>query len=142
MSVEADNPKRPANEQDKKRKFHSSDLATPLFVFAGFGATYLSGITIVAAVFTPSGHSAAHFTLAYWPALLYLPCFLVALLRSRWASIPLWACCVALFVVSLMPSHMPAIGVGPFQPSIGMVLVPALAELARFFRGRTAANPS
>jgi hypothetical protein len=145
MSVASDNPKPAApnpaapksadKEKKSRRGFHSSDLAVPLFIFSAFGAAYLSGMTIVAATYAPLARSGAHFGPVYWPALLFLPCFLIALLRGRWASIPLWACCVALFVVGLMPSRQPA-GAGILlQPGLGMVLIPALTEVARFLRG-------
>jgi hypothetical protein len=133
MSVGTDNPKRA--EKEKQGRLHRSDLATPLFIFSAFGAAYLSGMTIAAAAYTPLSHSAARLSPFYWPALLYFPCFLLALLRSRWASIPIWLCCVALFVIGFMPSHQPAIGISLVRPSVGMVLIPALAELARFLRG-------
>jgi hypothetical protein len=135
MSVETDNPKPAKKDKQGRRSLQRSDLAVPLFVFSGFGASYLSGMTILAAAYSPMGHSAAHLSPLYWPALLYLPCYLVALVRSRWASIPIWACCVALFIIDFMPSHQPATGVSFFQPSFGMVLIPALTELARFLRG-------
>jgi hypothetical protein len=135
MSVETDNPKRAKKDKQARRSLQRSDLAVPLFVFSGFGAAYLSGMTIVAAAYSPLGHSPAHLSPLYWPALLYLPCFLVALMRSRWASIPIWGCCVALFVVGFLPSQQPATGTSFFQPSFGMVLIPALTELARFLRG-------
>ena len=142
MSVETDNPKRAKKGKEGRRNLQPSDLATPLFIFSAFGAAYLSGMTIVAAAYSPLGHSAAHFSPLYWPALLYLPCFLVALLRSRWASIPIWACCVALFIFGFMPSHQPSTGISFFQPSFGMVLIPALTELARFLRGYSSTRRS
>jgi hypothetical protein len=147
MSVETDNSrqaepkcaerKRAENDKQGKRALHRSDLVTPLFIFSGFGAAYLSGMTIAAAAYTPLGHSAAHLTALYWPAQLYFPCYLVALLRGRWASIPIWLCCVALFVLGFVPAHQPASGISLFRPSAGMILIPALTELARFFRGYT-----
>ena len=140
MSVETDNAKRAKKDKQGRRSLQPSDLAVPLFVFSGFGAAYLSGMTIMAAVYSPLGHSAAQLTPLYWAALLYLPCFLFALLRSSWASIPIWACCVALFIIGFMPSHQPATGISFFQPSLGMVLIPALTELARFLRGYQSAK--
>lgn len=135
MSAEADNPKRAKKDKRGRRSMQRSDLAVPLFVFSGFGSAYLSGMTIVAAAYSPLGHSAIHLTALQWPALLYFPCFLVALLSSRWASVPIWLCCAALFAVGFMPSHQAATGISSIQPSFGMVLIPALAELARFLRG-------
>jgi hypothetical protein len=142
MSVETGNPKRAATKKNERRSLHVSDLALPLFVFSGFGAAYLTGMTIAAAAFAPSGHSLAHFSPLYLPALLYFPCFLLALMRSRWASIPIWLCCVILFVLGFIPSHQPVTGISPFQPSAGMVLIPGLTELARFLRSHRSTKQS
>jgi cell division protein FtsW (lipid II flippase) len=142
MSVDTGNPKRAEKKHQAKRSLHWSDLSVPLFIFSGFGAVYLSGMTIAAAAYTQHSHSAAHLPPLYWPALGFFPCFLLALLRNRWASVPIWLCCAALFVAGFMPTHQSATGISLFQPGTGMVLIPALTELARFLRGHPSAKRS
>jgi hypothetical protein len=142
MSVDTNNPKRAAKKEKQQRRLNRSDLATPFFIFAGFGAVYLFGMSIFAAVYVPMGRSHGPAGHVSWPALLFLPCFLIALLRNRWASIPMWLCCAALLVIGFMPSHQPAEAGVVFQPGIGMVFIPALTELARFLRRSPAGKSS
>lgn len=133
MTVEQQNPKTKATGKEASRSLHKSDLVVPLFIFSGFGATYVTFMSIVASIYDSHGHSTSRLVTVYGPALIYLPCFLIALLRPRWTSIPLWLCSVSLLVVGYIQSQHPA-DAGPFRPSLGMLLIPALAQLARLFR--------
>lgn len=135
MTVEQQNRKTGTSGEKASRAFHKSDLVKPLFIFSGFGATYVTFMTIVASIYDSHGHSMSRVAYVYGPALLYLPCFLIALLRRRWMSIPLWICSLSLLVVGFIQSRHPA-EAGPFQPGIGMLFIPALAQLARFFRSK------
>jgi hypothetical protein len=117
------------------RNINRADLAVPLLIFAGFGAAFVSGVPIVAIAYDPQRREAMHVLSVDGPALLFLPCFLMALLRRRWASIPLWVCCLSLIVESLVVARHPAEGIGTIQPGIGIFFVPTLVQIARFFRG-------
>ena len=135
MKVEDEEPEVNAANKKGSRSVARADLAVPLLIFSGLGAAFVSGISVATMAFNPNAHS-AHFLFGYWPGLLFFPCFLVALFRFRWASIPFWVCCVSLFVMGLLRSRHPAEEVGTFQPGIGILLMPALAEIARLIRRR------
>jgi hypothetical protein len=140
VAMKVDDEKGVVSAPGKKgrRSMSRADLALPLLIFSGVGAVYVSGMTVVALAFGPHGHPQAHLASTYIPALFFLPCFLVALVRSKWASIPLWVCCFSILLVGLLRSRHPAEEVGTIQPSIGIFFIPAMAEAARFLRSRRA----
>jgi hypothetical protein len=139
MTVDQQNPKTKTSGKKSSRSFHKSDLVVPLFIFAGFGATYVSCMTVVASIYDPQGHAIGRLVTFYAAPLLFLPCFLVALLRRRWMSFPLWLCSFAMLLIGFIHSHQPA-NAGPFRPSIGILFIPALVQVARLFRGQESAG--
>jgi len=136
MNVEQKNPESSAIDKKGSRGIKRADLSLPFFIFAGFSAAFVTGFSTVAIAYNPQGHSAAPIIYAYLPALLFFPCFLIALFRRRWASIPLWVCCALFFVMGLLRSRHPSDEIGTIQPGIGIFLIPALVEIARFIRSK------
>jgi len=135
MTVEERKPVTPATDKKESRGLHKSDLVVPLFVLSGFGASYVTFMTIVASMYDPQGHALARLVTCYGAPLLFLPCFLLALLRRRWMSVPFWICSFTMLAIAVVYSHNPSAAV-PFRPNIGMLFIPALAQLARLFRGK------
>jgi hypothetical protein len=135
MAVEQQNPTIEATSGKTSHGFHRSHLVVPLFIFAGFAATYVTLMTMVAVAYDLKGHARTNVVSHYGPELLFLPCFLLAMVPRRWMSVPLWLCSLLLLVMGLIDSHEPA-NSGAFQAGIGVLVIPALAQLARFFRGK------
>ena len=81
----------------------------------------------------------------FWGRSLFVfPCFLIALLRSTWAVVPLWLVCLTLSILPLLiPDDMRfALGIrtGPWGmrdlEEIGTtILIPSVVQLAHMLRG-------
>ena len=125
-----------SSEEKGIRSLKKSELETPFFILSGFGAGYVSAMTGVAAAYDSHSHSLWGIVSHYSLGLIFLPCFLIALLRSRWASIPLWVCGLLIIVLSYFHTSTTTNGIGTLQPGLGIFLTPALAEVARYLRAR------
>jgi hypothetical protein len=71
----------------------------------------------------------AHDLVRYASMLLFLPTFVIALFRRRWASLPLWFCTIVIIVAALLRPERGSFGIEVFA-------VVLLTELARLIRGR------
>ena len=120
-----------STQTEKKRILSRIDLAVPLFIFAGIGAAYLSAMGATALGFSPPGDLSALIKAA--PMMLFFPSFLVALVRRRWASVPLWSCCLWLAVYTSL--HQNSLIFSGVKEWLQIVWIPALTELGRFVRG-------
>jgi len=136
MTGIGEKPQSESSEKKGIRALSQSEFAMPLFIFSGFAAAYVSAMTAVAAAYNSRGHTFSHFLSYYLLGLLILPCFLIAILRRRWASIPLWVCCILMIVRGFFHTAATTSGIGALQPGIGIFLTPALVEIARFLRAR------
>ena len=75
-----------------------------------------------------------HALLSHTALLLFFPAFLIALLQRRWATLPMWVCCVVLFTPGLAhPKEM--ITASSLKGELELVGVVLLTEIARLIRG-------
>ena len=112
------------------------DLAVPPFIFAGFGAAFVSLMTTMVIGFNSDVHPGVGGLIAHYSALLFFPAFLVALMLRRWASIPLWSCCFLLFLPALLhPKSLLETNRSNIETVLEVIAIPALTQIARFIRG-------
>ena len=134
MSDKSKNSTRESKSGKAFRSFTKADLAPPLFILGGSGALYVTLLCALLAFYSQQRFLSGGFLIHYAPALLFLPTFLVALMRWHGASIPLWVVFLWFLIPSFLPSHQLAAGVGGPQPGIGILSIPLLVQLARYFR--------
>jgi hypothetical protein len=111
------------------------DFAVPIFILAGIGAVFFSGMGVMAASYDSALHSAAERLVRYGPMEFLFPAFLIALVRRWWGVIPLWGCyllAIAPGLVHLQTLVRDTLGNGTGLAFLG---VPALAQCARLVRG-------
>ena len=114
-------------------KFSRTDLSVLPFIFAGLGAAFITAMGTMAMGYDSRAKD-IHAVLSCVALLLFFPAFLIALLRRRWATLPLWLCCVALLANGLAhPKEM--IAASSLKGELELVGVVLLTEAARLIRG-------
>ena len=114
-------------------KFSRMDLAVLPFIFAGLAAAFITAMGTMAMGYDSRAKD-IHVLLSYAALLLFFPAFLIALLRRRWATLPLWLCCVALLANGLAhPKEM--ITASSLKSELERLGIVLLTEIARFIRG-------
>jgi hypothetical protein len=132
--VKEDLPKRPLGRIIGFFKFSRMDLAVTLFIFAGFGAAFISAMGSVAMGYD-SHPGNIHAIISHAAMLLFFPAFLVALLQRRWALLPLWICCSAILAPAFVhPRELFA--ENSINGVLGLLGVVFLTEAARVIRGK------
>jgi hypothetical protein len=111
------------------------DLAVPIFIFAGIGAVFFSGMGAMGASYDSTLHSAVERLMRYGPMEFLFAAFLIALVRRRWAVIPLWGC----YLLAIVPGflHLQTLVGETLTSGTGLAFlgVPLLTQCARLVRG-------
>ena len=114
-------------------KFSRMDLAVLPFIFAGLRAAFITAMGAMAMGYD-SRPKDIHALLSYAALLLFFPAFLFALFQRRWATLPMWLCCVVLLAPGLAhPKEM--ITASSFKGELELVGAVLLTEIARLIRG-------
>lgn len=131
MSERSKNSKRESASGKAHRSFTKATLALPLFILGGSGAVFIALLYCLLAFYSQE-RFVDKFLIYLAPALLFVPSFVLALMRWRGASIPLWL--VTLWSLIPTPLHQPGPGISAPHPGFGILFIPVLVELARYFR--------